>query len=105
VAEAPEEIRALFNQYSDNGIMTDNHLHRFLIEVQKQEKATLEEAQAIIESLKHLAIFHRKGLNLEAFFKYLFGDNNPPLDLKLGVIFDFLPFFVEAKFWFFNDLC
>ncbi|KAG6758224.1 hypothetical protein POTOM_038562 [Populus tomentosa] len=88
VAEAPEEIRALFSQYSENGIMTDNHLQRFLIEVQKQEKATLEEAQAIIESLKHLAIFHRKGLNLEAFFKYLFGDNNPPLDLKLGAHHD-----------------
>uniref|UniRef100_A0A2P2LQJ0 Phosphoinositide phospholipase C n=1 Tax=Rhizophora mucronata TaxID=61149 RepID=A0A2P2LQJ0_RHIMU len=90
-AEAPEEIKTLFGQYSENGIMTVDHLQRFLIEIQKQEKATLQDAQAILDSLhefKHLNIFHRKGLNLEAFFKYLFGDTNPPLDPKLGVHHD-----------------
>jgi phosphatidylinositol phospholipase C delta len=46
VAEVPDEIKALFDLYSENGIMTADHIHRFLIEVQKQEKATLEEAQA-----------------------------------------------------------
>ncbi|KAJ6909791.1 phosphoinositide phospholipase C 2-like [Populus alba x Populus x berolinensis] len=88
VAEVPDEIKALFDLYSANGIMTADHIHRFLIEVQKQEKATFEEAQSIVESLKHLSLFHRKGLHLEAFFKYLFGDTNPPLDLKLGVHHD-----------------
>ncbi|KAI5578976.1 hypothetical protein BDE02_08G061100 [Populus trichocarpa] len=88
VAEVPDEIKALFDLYSENGIMTADHIHRFLIEVQKQEKATFEEAQSIVESLKHLSLFHRKGLHLEAFFKYLFGDTNPPLDLKLGVHHD-----------------
>ncbi|KAJ6768145.1 PHOSPHOINOSITIDE-SPECIFIC PHOSPHOLIPASE C FAMILY PROTEIN [Salix koriyanagi] len=84
-AEAPDEIKALFNQYSENGVMTTDHLQRFLIEVQKQEKDTFQEAQFIVESFKHMTHFYRKGLHLEAFFKYLFGDINPPLDLKLGV--------------------
>ncbi|KAK6929475.1 C2 domain [Dillenia turbinata] len=87
VAEAPEEIKTLFDKYSENGIMTVDHLKRFLIEVQGEEKATTEDAQAIFDSLhefKHLNIFHRKGLNLEAFFKYLFGDVNPPLSPRGG---------------------
>jgi phosphatidylinositol phospholipase C delta len=78
-AEAPEEIKNLFDQYSENGIVTVDHLRRFLIEVQKEDKATTEDAQAILDGLSHLGIFHRKGLNLEGFFKYLFSDSNPPL--------------------------
>ncbi|TQD75991.1 hypothetical protein C1H46_038478 [Malus baccata] len=72
--------------------MTADHFHRFLTEVQKEESATKEEAQALIEQtlseLKHLNIFHRKVLNLEAFFKYLFGDSNPPVSPALGVHHD-----------------
>ncbi|PSS34668.1 Phosphoinositide phospholipase [Actinidia chinensis var. chinensis] len=79
VAEAPGEIRALFDSYSENGIMTVDQLHRFLLEVQGDNKATQEDAEAIMDSVKHLSIFHRKGLNLEAFFRYLLGDDNPPL--------------------------
>ncbi|KAL7265548.1 hypothetical protein ACSBR1_003346 [Camellia fascicularis] len=82
VAEAPAEIRDLFDRYSENGIMTVDHLHRFLIEVEGEDKATKEDAESIMESLnelKHLNIFHRKGLHLEAFFHYLFSDSNPPL--------------------------
>lgn len=89
ISEAPPDIKALFDQYSENGVMTVDHLHRFLTEVQKEEKATKEEAQATIDhclrELKHLNIFHRKVLNLEAFFKYLFGDLNPPLSPSIGV--------------------
>lgn len=62
--------------------MNVEHLHKFLIEVQGEEQATKEDAEAIMESLKefkHLNIFQRKALNLEAFSKYLFGDINPPL--------------------------
>ncbi|XP_022745764.1 phosphoinositide phospholipase C 2-like [Durio zibethinus] len=81
VSEAPEEIKRVFEQYSESGIMSIDGLQRFLVEVQKEVKATGEDAQKIIDSVKH---FHRKGLNLEAFFKYLFGDNNPPL-ASLGV--------------------
>ncbi|CAL5376416.1 unnamed protein product [Camellia sinensis] len=62
--------------------MTVDHLHRFLIEVEGEDKATKEDAESIMESLnelKHLNIFHRKGLHLEAFFHYLFSNSNPPL--------------------------
>ncbi|CAL5397704.1 unnamed protein product [Camellia sinensis] len=75
-------IRDLFDCYSENGIMTVDHLHRFLIEVEGEDKATKEDTELIMESLnelKHLNIFHRKGLHLEAFFHYLFCDSNPPL--------------------------
>ncbi|XP_050250779.1 phosphoinositide phospholipase C 2-like [Quercus robur] len=75
VTEAPAEIKDLFSQYSENGIMNADRLRNFLIEVQKQEKATESEAQGIIDQLRHI---HRKGLNLEAFFKYLFSDSNLP---------------------------
>ncbi|XVE99760.1 hypothetical protein REPUB_Repub03eG0228800 [Reevesia pubescens] len=84
VSEAPDEIKKLFDQYSENGIMSVDGLQRFLIDVQKEDKATREDAQKIIDSVKH---FHRKGLNLEGFFKYLFGDINPPL-ASLGVHHD-----------------
>lgn len=77
----------MFDKYSENGIVTVDHLRRFLIEVQKEDKATTEDAQAILDSLSHLGRFHRKGLNLEAFFKYLFSDSNPPLSLR-GVYHD-----------------
>lgn len=93
VSEAPREIKDLFESYSENGLMSLDHLQRFLIEVQHEEKATVEDAQAILESLhevKHLNIFHRKALNLEAFFKYLFADINPPLSPAREVILDFL---------------
>ncbi|KAE8734862.1 Phosphoinositide phospholipase C 2 [Hibiscus syriacus] len=49
---------------------------KFLIQHQGEKNATREEAQAIFNSLKHLNIFHRRGLHLEAFFRYLLGDNN-----------------------------
>ncbi|CAN0909707.1 Phosphoinositide phospholipase C 2 [Linum grandiflorum] len=93
VAEAPDEIKQLFTTYSDNnntnGLMTPDHFRRFLVEVQKQENATLEDAQAAIDAVHQTRQFnivhHHKGLNLENFFRYLFGDLNPPIDLKRGV--------------------
>ncbi|XVF84028.1 hypothetical protein PTKIN_Ptkin16aG0541800 [Pterospermum kingtungense] len=84
VSEAPDDIKRVFEQYSENGIMSVDGLQRFLVEVQKEDKATREDAQKIIDSVKH---FHRKGLNLEGFFKYLFGDINPPL-ASVGVQHD-----------------
>ncbi|KAB1217613.1 Phosphoinositide phospholipase C 2 [Morella rubra] len=90
VTEAPDEVKSLFDQYSNNGIMAVDHLRRFLIEIQKEENATAEDAQDIIDGLgrlhelRHLNIFHKKGITLEAFFKYLFSDTNAPLS-SLGV--------------------
>ncbi|GLT78947.1 hypothetical protein SLA2020_504640 [Shorea laevis] len=80
VSEAPAEIRTLFEQYSENGIMTVDQLQRFLIEVQKEDKASREDAQRIIDGFKH---FRHTGLNLDAFFKYLFSVVNPPLSPSL----------------------
>ncbi|XP_054797408.1 LOW QUALITY PROTEIN: phosphoinositide phospholipase C 2-like [Prosopis cineraria] len=87
-SEAPPEIKSLFDHYSENGFMTAAHLQRFLIEVQKEEKATEDEAQAIIDGLKHMISFHRRVLALDGFFKYLFSDQNQPLSPSLGVHHD-----------------
>ncbi|KHN28538.1 Phosphoinositide phospholipase C 2 [Glycine soja] len=64
--------------------MTNLHLKRFLVEVQRQEKATKEDVQAIIDSFMH---FHLRGdgLNLKTFFKYFFSDDNPPLLPSHGI--------------------
>ncbi|KAH9615829.1 hypothetical protein KSS87_004066 [Heliosperma pusillum] len=85
VSEAPQEIKSLFSRYSENGVMTVNHLHNFLVNEQKEDKSTVEDAQILIDSLRHLNVFHKSGINLEGFFKFLFGDLNPPLSPKLGV--------------------
>ncbi|XP_073293132.1 phosphoinositide phospholipase C 2-like [Primulina huaijiensis] len=90
-SEAPEDIKAIFNEYSEKGVMGLDELRRFLVEVQREESATVEDAQAVMDSLselKHLNILHRRGLDLEAFFRYLFGDINSPLNPKLGVHHD-----------------
>ncbi|CAI9097239.1 OLC1v1033615C1 [Oldenlandia corymbosa var. corymbosa] len=77
-SEAPAEIKSLFQDYSENGVMTVEHLQRFLQEVQGEEKVSLEEAEsfmeAIIKDIKHLHMLHRKVLHLEGFFRYLFSD-------------------------------
>ncbi|KMT05047.1 hypothetical protein BVRB_7g172050 [Beta vulgaris subsp. vulgaris] len=85
MAEPPQDIVDLFNDYSDNGVMTIENLCEFLKDFQGENNATtFESAQAIFDSLKHLHVFQRRGLHLDAFFKYLFGDLNPPL-APLGV--------------------
>ncbi|KAK3018027.1 hypothetical protein RJ639_004517, partial [Escallonia herrerae] len=83
VAEAPAEIKALFDTYSENGVMAADHLQAFMMEVQGEDKVTKEDAEAVMEATlrehKHLKIFHRNGFDLEAFFRYLFSDINSPL--------------------------
>ncbi|KVI03280.1 C2 calcium-dependent membrane targeting [Cynara cardunculus var. scolymus] len=90
--EPPADIKELFSRYSENGIMTAEHLQRFMAEVQGDDEVTTEEAQAAVDStikeLKHLPIFHRRVLNLDAFFRYLFGDCNPPLPFPSKVMHD-----------------
>ncbi|XP_071711968.1 phosphoinositide phospholipase C 2-like [Rutidosis leptorrhynchoides] len=80
-AEPPTGIKFLFDKYSDNGIMTADHLLHFLIDVQKQDKSTIDEAEAIITHNTPF-IFRRKGFNLDAFFKYLIGGSNSVLSLS-----------------------
>ncbi|XP_021279286.1 phosphoinositide phospholipase C 1-like isoform X2 [Herrania umbratica] len=76
VVEPPLDVKNVFYRYSPGGMMTIDELLRFLIEHQGEQNATKEDAQAIFDSLKHLNIFHRRGLHLEAFFRYLLGDHN-----------------------------
>ncbi|PWA69500.1 C2 calcium-dependent membrane targeting [Artemisia annua] len=93
-AELPKGIKLLFNQYSANNVMTAEHLQRFLVEVQKNDKATIEEAEAIITHNSPF-IFHKKGLNVDAFFKYLISASNHVLSpsselLEIGMQIDSL---------------
>lgn len=80
IAEPPDYIKRLFEKYSESGTMTIDHLLKFLKEFQGEENATKDEAQAIFDSIKHLNIFQRRGLHQHAFFRYLLGDLNPPIN-------------------------
>ncbi|XP_022150956.1 phosphoinositide phospholipase C 2-like isoform X2 [Momordica charantia] len=86
VAEAPEDVEMMFRKYSENGIMNIDHLQRFLEEIQGESSDT--KAQAIFNNLKHLGIFQRRGLRLEDFFRYLFGDLNLAFSPSQGVYQD-----------------
>ncbi|RAL36923.1 hypothetical protein DM860_003845 [Cuscuta australis] len=87
-AEAPAEIRSIFNQYSENGVMSVANLHRFLIEVQKEENGTVEDAQALADSLHYLKLLRHKGLNLNEFFKYISSGANSLSNPKIGIHHD-----------------
>ncbi|KAL8214776.1 hypothetical protein R6Q57_004225 [Mikania cordata] len=90
--EPPADIKELFSRYSDNDVMTAEHLQRFMVEVQGDDKVSKEEAEAVVDAtikeMKHLPIFHRKELNLDAFFRYLFSDSNHPLPFPPKVTHD-----------------
>ncbi|XP_038894759.1 phosphoinositide phospholipase C 2-like [Benincasa hispida] len=86
VAEAPEDVKMMFNQYSENGIMNIDQLRMFLEEIQGEESDI--KAQAIFNNLKHLNIFQRRGLHLEDFFRYLLGDLNLAFSPSQGVYQD-----------------
>ncbi|KAL5721049.1 phosphoinositide phospholipase C [Ranunculus cassubicifolius] len=73
IAEAPPSIKTLFKTYSENGFMTADHLQRFLIEVQGEMDTTKESAQAVLDRIEH------RKMDIDAFFKYISGDLNPPL--------------------------
>ncbi|MED6134022.1 hypothetical protein PIB30_033756, partial [Stylosanthes scabra] len=84
VSEPPEEIRRIFENFSDshNGtVMSVDGLYRFLVHFQGERDCdeTKEKAQAVFDSHKHLFLFQRKGFHVDAFFRYLLGDHNGPL--------------------------
>ncbi|XAR60739.1 Phosphoinositide phospholipase C [Bertholletia excelsa] len=68
--EPPEDVKTEFGKYSENGVMNVDQLWWFLREVQGEKNATRDDAQAIFNSLKHLP-FHRRGLQLDEFFRFL----------------------------------
>ncbi|XP_077217409.1 phosphoinositide phospholipase C 2-like isoform X2 [Tasmannia lanceolata] len=84
LTEPPEDIKREFERWAENGVMGVDGLHRFLCEFQGEEKTSKEEAQYILDRFKHHNVF-RKGFNLDTFFRYLFGEDNPPLSPSLGV--------------------
>lgn len=98
-AEAPADVKEIFEEYSQSGVMNVDELRRFLVEVQGEKNATAADAQGIMDGLKHLHIFQRRGLNLEGFFKYLFGDVNQPLDPKIGVTLSLLSTLLVSKYF------
>lgn len=81
--------------------MSSDLLRRFLVEVQGEGGVTAEQVQGIMDGheMKHLhGFFHRRGLTLEAFFKWLFAGANSPLDSKIGVNLSFSNFKIDW-FW------
>lgn len=100
VVEAPEEVRHQFEKYSKNGTMSVEDLKRFLVEMQGEKEATIENAQAIFDSVRHLGIFHRRGLHIDAFFRhYLFNtDLNPPIISRLRSVSNLYILFISLLF-------
>ncbi|KHN40072.1 Phosphoinositide phospholipase C 2 [Glycine soja] len=95
--EPPDEINTVFEEYSLDGIMSMHDLGNFLVHFQGEEEGDSinKHAQTIFDSLKHLNIFHRKGIHVEAFFRYLLSDLNGPLaevhhDMKFPLAHYFL---------------
>ncbi|KAK4275159.1 hypothetical protein QN277_018289 [Acacia crassicarpa] len=80
--QVPEEIKGVFEKYSTNGTMSVEELHKFMVGYQGENGATKEDAQNIYDSVKHLRLFYRRGLHLDAFFRYLLGDINGPLRME-----------------------
>lgn len=105
-AEIPHDIKELFESYSDNGVMNVDCLHRFLREVQGEEKLTQEEAEGVMDSFlhehKHLNIFNRKTLYIKEFFRFLLSESNAPLPSPPKVLF--VSMHVACIFMFFQSV-
>lgn len=74
--EIPEDIKKVFESYSMNDTMSMDGLISFLKKEQNEVINVNTKAQNVFNSLKHLNKFHRRGLTLEAFFKFLVGEHN-----------------------------
>lgn len=98
-----DEIDILFKEYSQHGIMSMDDLCDFLVQFQGEEEgvAIKKHAQTIFDSLRHLNIFHRRGLHVEAFFRYLLSDLNVPLAevIIFGSLLKSLKTFLTSVLW------
>ncbi|XP_047337083.1 phosphoinositide phospholipase C 2-like [Impatiens glandulifera] len=103
--EVPQEIKSIFEDYSENGIMSIDHLHKFLIQIQKEDhhQVSIDDIAKSIISLNMMnkpkqypsSIFPRKknqnatttfvGLDLDTFFRFLFNHTNSPLPIPSEV--------------------
>ncbi|CAH2069505.1 unnamed protein product [Thlaspi arvense] len=84
-SEPPEEIKSLFDEYSQNGRMSADEMLRFVIQVQGEKHADLNYVKDIFHRLKHHGVFHLRGIHLEGFYRYLLSDFNSPLPLTREV--------------------
>ncbi|KAL8171442.1 hypothetical protein V2J09_023246 [Rumex salicifolius] len=87
-SEIPQDVKFMFEKYSEYGVMSAENLQRFLFQEQKESSATVQDARSIIDSTKHLHVLHRGGFNLEGFFKFLFSDQNFPISPNPGAYQD-----------------
>lgn len=99
-----DEIDILFKEYSQHIIMSMDDLCDFLVQFQGEEEgvAIKKHAQTIFDSLRHLNIFHRRGLHVEAFFRYLLSDLNVPLAeviIIFGSLLKSLKTFLTSVLW------
>lgn len=100
-AGLPVEVKEVFMEYAEGGNwMTAKQLRRFLVEVQGDAEASIEDAERIVEEVlqsRHnsVKLAKQQGISLEDFHFYLFSvDLNPPLlnqvsnnmAFKLGII-------------------
>ncbi|XP_072961470.1 phosphoinositide phospholipase C 2-like isoform X1 [Typha angustifolia] len=76
--DPPEGIKKVFESYMEGGVVGAERLQKFLAEVQG-ETFSLEAAQAVIDGAKEFRLIKKKGLSVDAFFRYLFSDDNAPL--------------------------
>ncbi|VVB09633.1 unnamed protein product [Arabis nemorensis] len=84
-SEPPEEIKTLFQDYSQNDRMSADEMLRFVIQVQGEKNADINYVKDIFHRLKHHGVFHPRGIHLEGFYRYLLSDFNSPLPLTREV--------------------
>ncbi|OMO90442.1 C2 calcium-dependent membrane targeting [Corchorus olitorius] len=82
------DVKKVFMEYAEGATcMTVEQLRRFMVEVQGDAEASIEDAERILEEVPHrkhhnhhTVKFTKQGLSLEDFQSYLFSvDFNPPL--------------------------
>ncbi|XP_074358465.1 phosphoinositide phospholipase C 4-like [Apium graveolens] len=88
-AAPPTDVVQIFKKYSEDGThLSPDQLLRFLVEVQGDEGATLNECESIVQQVlgtrHHIAKFTRHSLTLDDFQYFLFStDLNPPMLFKV----------------------
>ncbi|KAF5470442.1 hypothetical protein F2P56_010956 [Juglans regia] len=85
-SEPPPDVKEAFNKYAEGGnYMTEEQLHRFLVEVQGETGASISDAVRVVEQVlqkrHHISKYTRKHtLSLDDFHHYLFSmELNPPI--------------------------
>lgn len=85
----PPDVVQTFKKYSEDGThLSPDRLRRFLVEVQGDEGASLNECESIVQQVldkrHHIARFTRHSLTLDDFQYFLFStDLNPPMSSQV----------------------